>query len=147
MGVRFRLSEDCTIISVRRNHTGYETVIQVQEGRIRSVVLSVRPIAINTQISGLLLIHDIDQMKRIQSSLRQANNQLSLLNSITRHDILNRVMVVRSYCEILLFIIMMKRYQPNSALLIKQGEDIQCLIEFYQSVSGPRFKTSNMATN
>jgi PAS domain S-box-containing protein len=40
---------------------------------------------------------DITDQKRTEDALRQANRQLNLLTSITRHDILNKVIVMRGY--------------------------------------------------
>jgi signal transduction histidine kinase len=43
---------------------------------------------------------DITERKRVEDALFQANRKLNLLNSITRHDILNLLMALRSYIEL-----------------------------------------------
>lgn len=43
------------------------------------------------------VIIDLTESKRAEHALRQANRQLTLLNSITRHDILNKVTVLLGY--------------------------------------------------
>ena len=43
---------------------------------------------------------DISGRKRNEAALRAANRQLTLLNSITRHDILNKVMVISGYLDL-----------------------------------------------
>jgi PAS domain S-box-containing protein len=43
------------------------------------------------------IIHDITDLKRAEDALRQANRQLNLMTSITRHDILNKVTIILSY--------------------------------------------------
>jgi PAS domain S-box-containing protein len=43
---------------------------------------------------------DITERKRVEDALFQANKKLNLLNSITRHDILNLLMALRSYIEL-----------------------------------------------
>jgi PAS domain S-box-containing protein len=43
---------------------------------------------------------DISGRKRTEQALRAANRQLNLLNSITRHDILNKVMVISGYLDL-----------------------------------------------
>nr|WP_320161133.1 GAF domain-containing sensor histidine kinase [uncultured Methanoregula sp.] len=40
---------------------------------------------------------DITEMKQAERALRQANQKISLLSSITRHDILNQITVIRAY--------------------------------------------------
>ncbi len=43
------------------------------------------------------LIEDITERRSAENALRAANRQLTLLSSITRHDILNNVMVILGY--------------------------------------------------
>ncbi|MDP3395998.1 MAG: PAS domain S-box protein [Methanoregula sp.] len=50
--------------------------------------------------SILLSIRDITERKRAEDALRQANKQINLLSSITRHDILNQLMVLKGYLEL-----------------------------------------------
>ncbi|PWR72202.1 ATP-binding protein [Methanospirillum lacunae] len=49
-----------------------------------------------TIIGGIESIHDITELKFTEDALRIANTKLNLLSSITRHDILNKVMIGRS---------------------------------------------------
>jgi PAS domain S-box-containing protein len=46
-------------------------------------------------------IFDITERKRAEQALNQANQKLQMLSSITRHDILNQLMVLRGYLELL----------------------------------------------
>ena len=46
------------------------------------------------------IFHDVTDRKRVEDALRQANKQLNLLSSITRHDILNQLMVLEGYLEL-----------------------------------------------
>ena len=46
------------------------------------------------------MITDIHEQKRAEDSLRRANKQIILLNSITRHDILNGITKLLSYVDI-----------------------------------------------
>jgi PAS domain S-box-containing protein len=43
---------------------------------------------------------DITQRKQAENALRQANRQLNLLSSITRHDILNKVTIILGYLDL-----------------------------------------------
>ncbi|MDO9034294.1 MAG: ATP-binding protein, partial [Methanoregula sp.] len=45
------------------------------------------------------LVIDITESKRAEKALLQANKQLNLLSSITRHDILNQLMALKGYLE------------------------------------------------
>ncbi len=45
--------------------------------------------------------HDVTERKRIEESLREAGRKLNLLSSITRHDMNNQLMVLRSNLELL----------------------------------------------
>lgn len=49
-----------------------------------------------TIIGGIESIHDITELKYAEDALRIANTKLNLLSSITRHDILNKVMIAKS---------------------------------------------------
>ncbi|HNX18346.1 MAG TPA: PAS domain S-box protein [Methanoregula sp.] len=54
------------------------------------------------QLTGVLGIsRDITERKRAEKALLQANRKLSLLSSITRHDISNQMTVLRGYLVIL----------------------------------------------
>lgn len=53
-------------------------------------------------ISGAIeSIRDISDRKQTEYALRQANRQLNLMSGITRHDILNKILIVRGYQEII----------------------------------------------
>ncbi len=47
-------------------------------------------------VSGI----DITERKSVEKALHQANKKLNMLSSITRHDILNMIMVIRGYLEL-----------------------------------------------
>ena len=48
----------------------------------------------------LSIATDLTGRKRAEEALRQANKQLNLLSSITRHDILNQLIVLKGYLEL-----------------------------------------------
>jgi PAS domain S-box-containing protein len=73
------------------------------EGKRRVYSLKVTPIKNRegTTTSLLLTLRDITEEKEISESLKVANVKLNLLSSVTRHDILNQVTVVRGAGELL----------------------------------------------
>lgn len=47
------------------------------------------------------VFEDITERKKTEDTLRKANKNLQLLSSITRHDILNKVMILQNYGELM----------------------------------------------
>ena len=90
------------------------------------------------EITGILgNIHDITERKRAEDALRQANNKLNLLSSITRHDINNQLTVLRGY----LFILekrqpdpTLTRYLQEIAIAAERIISITRFTEEYQSI-------------
>jgi len=108
----------------------YETTIRLPDNQERYAILSTRYITIQGDIAILLLINDIDSLTRAYKALTTANHQISLLNSITRHDILNKVMVITGYSEMLLEDYPDTEWSKTISLINSSGKDIQHLIEF-----------------
>lgn len=52
------------------------------------------------KLADLLSLRDITGRKQIEQSLRKASRQINLMNSITRHDILNKVTIILGAIEI-----------------------------------------------
>lgn len=75
-------------------------------------------------------IHNIDEIRRAHDAVSQINQKLQILSSITRHDILNRVMMTSAYSEMLLEEVsepkMVKRFKAIHLF----SEDIKGLIQF-----------------
>ncbi|MDO9033818.1 MAG: PAS domain-containing protein, partial [Methanoregula sp.] len=46
------------------------------------------------------VMRDITELKHVENSLRLANNKLTMLSSITRHDILNKLTGLKMYLEL-----------------------------------------------
>ena len=57
-------------------------------------------IIVNGEMNRITTLWDITERKRTDEALRQANAKLTMLNSITRHDILNQLMGLRTYLEL-----------------------------------------------
>jgi PAS domain S-box-containing protein len=80
----------------------YQTRRKTKDGRILDISLTVSPIRdAGGWVTGASSIaRDITEAKRMEAGLFQANKKLNLLNSITRHDILNQLMGLRAYLEL-----------------------------------------------
>lgn len=87
-------------------------------------------IMLQTQPCMLVEIHDINEIRRAQEAVAQANKKLNILASITRHDILNKVMVVSFYSQEVRNAIQDPELVKNLDAVIQSGTDIQNLIEF-----------------
>jgi PAS domain S-box-containing protein len=76
----------------------YETELTRKDHERIQVSLSVSPIK-NTQneiIGASVIAHDITERRQMENALEQANKKLQLLNSITRHDIINQIMALNN---------------------------------------------------
>lgn len=110
--------------------TGVEVHFRRKTGEIMIGVFSADGIEINNEACILASISDITERKQAEDGLRQTNRQLNLLNSITRHDILNRIMVTLVYCEEISDTITDEKSKKQLHAVIKSTEEIQNLIEF-----------------
>lgn len=60
--------------------------------------LHISPILNQETVTGArIILDDISEQKRAEIALNKANKKLKLLSEITRHDILNQIMVVEGY--------------------------------------------------
>jgi PAS domain S-box-containing protein len=78
----------------------YELLERRKSGDLINASVSADIITIGDNPHLLSVIRDITNSKRAEEALQQANKQLNLLSSITRHDILNQLLVLRGYIEL-----------------------------------------------
>lgn len=76
------------------------------------------------------LIRRQDEIKRSYEALAQVNNKLNILSSITRHDILNHVMVITYYSSLVREAVSDADSRNRLEAIEKSGTEIQHLIEF-----------------
>jgi PAS domain S-box-containing protein len=69
------------------------------DGSVRDVDVYSSKITIKKKTLLYSIIHDITERKTAESAIIRTNRQLNLLAGITRHDILNKVMVLQAYLE------------------------------------------------
>ncbi len=78
-----------------------ESVGITPEGRTIYSEINARLIEIDGETRVLTIIRDITDRKMMENELMRANAKLSLLGSITRHDIANRITAVSNYIQLL----------------------------------------------
>jgi PAS domain S-box-containing protein len=76
-----------------------EMRVNCLEGRERTCLVTGSPISADEYLISAV---DVTEMKGVQSQLEEAGRKLSLLNSITRHDILNQTLVLSGTIDLML---------------------------------------------
>jgi len=81
--------------------SSFETGHRRKDGSVVPVEINAHVIMYRGKKGVLSIVRDITERKQIQMALQRANEKLNLMNSITRHDILNKLTVVRGYLGLL----------------------------------------------
>ena len=71
------------------------------DGSEFDIEVVLRAIRLDNRDVILATVRDITERKRSQEAIRLVSEKLSLMNSVTRHDISNQLTVVRGYLELL----------------------------------------------
>lgn len=79
---------------------GVEVSLRAQGGEPQWHILSARTIAYPGEDRLLLATYNITERRMMEKALHEANTKLGILNSITRHDILNQMTVLNGYLEL-----------------------------------------------
>jgi len=77
-----------------------ERVLLTAAGTQIAVLKTVVPASIGGRNVLVESFVDISEQKRSEAAIREANRKLNLLNSITRHDIRNQLMVAQGYTQL-----------------------------------------------
>jgi PAS domain S-box-containing protein len=84
------------------HNAGKEIRVGRKNGSYATLDVRRSPIYIDSAFQGTLVIaRDVTDLKQEEERLRDVNKRLSLLSSVTRHDILNQVAVLVGYLELL----------------------------------------------
>ena len=88
------------------------------DGTGETIWVTISPVLIlwDGEPATLNFLQDITVRKRAEEALRESNKKLKLLSSITRHDITNQLMLIRTYIALL------KKDQPDPAIGEKYRE-------------------------
>jgi len=102
-----------------------ESQFRKRDGSIIDVVLNLSPFdPVNPDAGVTATIMDVTEHKRSEEALKRANNQVAILTSITRHDILNKLTALRGYIRY------MRKQTTDESLaeIIQKEEDLAVLI-------------------
>jgi len=98
-----------------------------QDGGWRSVIVKGTPIQYQDNPAYLTLFVDITERKRAEEALDAANKKLTLLSSITRHDINYQLSILQGYLA-----------------LLEQGQPDTAFSEYFLKISGAAQRISAM---
>ena len=107
-----------------------ELILMNKAGAPFVAEVSVSPVMIQGSPCLMVQIHDIDEMRRAYDAISQANHKLNILSNITRHDILNRIMIISSYSGILSENTRDQVDKKQLNAIYKASGEIQNLVEF-----------------
>ena len=77
-----------------------EEIVVDREGKQIPVIVSATVIELGGKHCVMSICHDISEIKKTQEALQLANKKLNLLADITRHDIRNKLTVMKGYLEL-----------------------------------------------
>jgi len=92
--------------------------------------VAISRIMVNTESCFIIQIHDIDEIRKAHEAISQVNHKLKILSSITRHDIINRIMVTSAYSDMLLEDVKNPDVQRKLYAIRQSSDEIRNLIEF-----------------
>ena len=92
--------------------------------------VSFSPIRIRNEPCLIIQIHNIDDIRKAHNAVSQVNQKLKILASVTRHDILNRVMVISAYSDIIKEGITDPEMKKRIEAISKSSDEIRTLINF-----------------
>jgi len=89
--------------AIRPNEEGSAIIEMANpEGRILRLEVRYSPVMVDRKkVSQLLILRDITSQRRAEEALASSNSKLNVLYGVTRHDILNRITVIRGYGQLL----------------------------------------------
>lgn len=125
-----------TIRTIREEHGpevhAYHNEMTLRDGFGSPFIadVSISTIRIRNEPCLIIQIHNIDDIRKAHNAVSQVNQKLQILASITRHDILNRVMVISAYSEFLGEDIVDPETRKRVEIIKKSSDEIRNLINF-----------------
>jgi PAS domain S-box-containing protein len=90
----------CPVTDLGQQVDTSERVLINASGETIPVLKTVVPVLIHGRSVLVESFVDISEQKRSEAAIREANRKLNLLNSITRHDIRNQLMIAQGYTQL-----------------------------------------------
>jgi PAS domain S-box-containing protein len=108
--------------------TGYPLSLRDRHGVLHFATASSRVLyGADGKVSGVEgILHDITPLKKVENALLKANRQITLMTSITRHDIRNQLMALRGWLELSRTSV---SYPERMLVLITKEQEIASIIE------------------
>ena len=109
------------------------SIEKVQDDRVFCCYVEMYPVCDSRQsfLCRMIILRDISDLIKTQKALSEAGKKLHLLNSITRHDIINQTVIISGYADLL------GNSPPDSPISLihlerikKASDSIQKLIHF-----------------
>lgn len=126
------------IQSLKRTESAlFETAYRTKPGMVLPIEVHATLIRFQDKPAILSIPRDISERKRVENAIQQANRKLNLLNSITRHDILNSLTALLGYLELSLEEATDPRLREYIETEMRVAQNIRRQIEFtrdYQDV-------------
>jgi len=108
----------------------YEIRIVTKSGDVLYAELAVSTILFKGEHSVLGSARDITERKRAEKALQKANQKLTLLSSITRHDINNQLLTLKGFVELLHMKIDDPSFEHYFNRITEAGNQITAMIRF-----------------
>jgi PAS domain S-box-containing protein len=89
-----------TLLRENGHVENHEVGLRTASGKHHWLMVSVRQATLGGVACFLVAAYDITERREMEHALHEANRKLGLLNSITRHDILNQTLVLNGYIEL-----------------------------------------------
>ena len=104
------------------------------------VIASIRTSPLTDEAGGFVgaqaMVSDITDRKRFEIALKEANNKLNLLSSLTRHDLKNQLMVVKGHMVLAEKVTHSDNVRTHLNKAMKASENISKLLEFSKDYQG-----------
>jgi PAS domain S-box-containing protein len=88
--------EDLRVLGKAR----FESEHRRKDGSILPVEINDHVVELQGRMVAIAVVRDISERKRLEEALRKTNAKLGIMNSITRHDMLNQLTVLNGFIDL-----------------------------------------------
>jgi PAS domain S-box-containing protein len=115
----------------------YDFEIVRKDGMRIFVTVHISPLMVGDEFHGLLaMVSDITERKMMENALKEANAKLNLLNSLTRHDLNNQLVVMRGHLVLAEKGTHSDNLRSHLHKALKASDNISRLLEFSRDYQG-----------